>query len=198
MPDLEIYADKIFYYKNTIKNCKELVELLEEIQPTLGSGNILSRWEKWTASDSAENLFGWKISSNLEMYQFATVDAKLIYDIFYTALVFAGNDYAIKNNLPSSKPNPLSISKYIEGASMGPHVDDYGIASATTPLMSAVLYLNDDYEGGELYFKNQDVLIKPESGSIVVFPSVAPFYHESKEIISGNKYMCPAFWHKTI
>jgi predicted 2-oxoglutarate/Fe(II)-dependent dioxygenase YbiX len=64
--------------------------------------------------------------------------------------------------------------------------------------MSAVLYLNDDYEGGELNFKDQNITIKPEAGSIVIFPSVAPFYHESKEIISGNKYMCPAFWKEII
>ena len=132
------------------------------------------------------------------MYESATVDAKLIYDIFHTALLFAGKNYATQNNLVVAEPNPLSISKYIKGASMGPHVDDYGVANTPTPLMSAVLYLNDDYEGGELYFKNQDVLIKPEAGSVVVFPSVSPFYHESKEIISGNKYMCPAFWHKTV
>jgi hypothetical protein len=196
MPNLEIYAEKIFYYKNVIENSEELVGLLEEIQPTLGTKNILTRWEPWTASDNEDVQFGWKISSNPEMYQFSTVDAKLIYDIFYTSLLFVGNDYARKNNLSITKPNPLSISKYMKGSSMGKHVDNYGNNLKVEPIMSAVLYLNDDYEGGELHFENQGVTIKPKAGSVVIFPSVEPFYHESKEILSGNKYMSPAFWEK--
>jgi hypothetical protein len=198
MTNLEIFADKIFYYKNVVANCKELVGLLEEIQPTLGDGNVLSQWEEWTASNNKEVQFGWKISSNSKMYDSSTVDAKLIYDIFYTSLLFVGNDYARKNNLSIAKPEPLSISKYIKGAEMGPHVDDYGTNPRVRPIMSAVLYLNDDYEGGELHFKEQGITIKPEAGSIVIFPSVAPFYHESWKILSGNKYMCPAFWKDRI
>lgn len=196
MPNLEVYADKIFYYKNVIENCKDLVSLLEEIHPTLGDNNVLTKWESWTASDNKDTQFGWKISSNPEMYGLATTDAKFIYDSFYNSLLSVGSDYATKNNLVIDKPNPLSISKYIEGSSMGSHVDDYGTNNETTPIMSAVLYLNSDYEGGELYFREQGVTIKPEAGSVVIFPSVEPFYHESKKIISGNKYMCPAFWHK--
>jgi len=198
MPNLEIFADKIFYYKNVINNCTELIDLLEEIQPTLSAKNILTAWEPWTASDNLEVQFGSKISSNPEMYDVATVDAKLIYDIFYTSLLFVGNDYARKNNLSITKPSPLSISRYIKGAGMGSHVDDYGTNPRVKPIMSAVLYLNDDYEGGELHFKEQGITIKPEAGSVIIFPSVEPFYHESKEIISGNKYMCPAFWKEIL
>jgi hypothetical protein len=198
MPNLEVYAEKIFYYRNVINNCTELIELLEEIQPTLNSKNILTAWEPWTASDNLEVVFGSKISSNSNMYDVATVDARLIYDIFYTSLLFVGNDYARKNKLAVSKPSPLSISKYIEGAGMGSHVDDYGDNPRVKPIMSAVLYLNDNYEGGELYFKEQNVTIKPEAGSVIIFPSVEPFYHESKPVISGNKYMCPAFWKEIV
>jgi alkylated DNA repair dioxygenase AlkB len=198
MPNLEVFADKIFYYKNVIGNCKELVDLLEQIQPTLGEDNVLTQWGPWTTSDNKDFHLGWKISSNSKMYEFSTVDAKLIYDIFYTSLLFVGNDYARKNGLSIAKPSALSISKYAEGSSMGPHVDDYGTNPRVKPIMSAVLYLNDDYEGGELHFKEQGVTIKPEAGSVVIFPSVAPFYHESKEIIFGNKYMCPAFWKDII
>jgi hypothetical protein len=198
MPNLEVFADKIFYYKNVIVNCKELVDLLEQIQPTLGEGNLLTQWEHWTASDDKDFHLGWKMSTNSKMYDVATVDAKLIYDIFYTSLLFVGNDYARKNGLGISKPSALSISKYAEGSSMGEHVDDYGDNPRVKPIMSAVLYLNDEYEGGELHFEYQGVTIKPEAGSVVIFPSVEPFYHESRPIVSGNKYMCPAFWREIV
>jgi len=77
---------------------------------------------------------------------------------------------------------------------MGPHVDDYG--NGDDPNISVVLYLNDDYVGGELFFREQGVKIKPEAGSIVIFPSVEPYYHESLPVESGIKYMAPGFWRK--
>ena len=60
--------------------------------------------------------------------------------------------------------------------------------------IGSVVYLNDDYTGGELEFPNQNVKIKPEAGSIIVFPSSVPYLHQSNEILSGEKYMCPGFW----
>ena len=78
---------------------------------------------------------------------------------------------------------------------MGPHVDSYG--DERSPVISVVAYLNDDYQGGELYFPNQNIKIKPEPGSIVVFPSIAPYFHASLPIVSGVKYMIPGFWYKT-
>lgn len=63
---------------------------------------------------------------------------------------------------------------------------DHGPAYVTT--VSAVAYLNDDYEGGELIFPRFDLKIKPEPGDLVVFPSTFIYEHSSEPIISGNKY----------
>ena len=56
------------------------------------------------------------------------------------------------------------------------------------------MYLNDDYTGGELNFKDQGIKIKPSAGSIAVFPSRSPYFHESLPVLSGEKYMTPGFW----
>jgi len=40
-----------------------------------------------------------------------------------------------------------------------------------------ILYLNDDYEGGELYFKNKDFKVKPKPRSLLVFPGTEEFEH---------------------
>jgi hypothetical protein len=37
--------------------------------------------------------------------------------------------------------------------------------------MTALVYINDDYEGGELFFPTQHLTYKPEIGSLVIFPS---------------------------
>ena len=40
-----------------------------------------------------------------------------------------------------------------------------------------ILYLNDDYEGGELYFENKDFKVKPKPRSLLVFPGTEEFEH---------------------
>ena len=48
------------------------------------------------------------------------------------------------------------------------HVDDYPVV-----LYSAFFYLNDNYEGGEIYFPNLDFEYKPVKGSMIIFPNDA-------------------------
>jgi hypothetical protein len=64
---------------------------------------------------------------------------------------------------------------------------DHGPTYVTT--ISIVVYLNDNYEGGEIWFPRMDNLsIKPKAGDIVVFPSTYIYEHASQDMISGNKY----------
>jgi hypothetical protein len=63
---------------------------------------------------------------------------------------------------------------------------DHGPAYVTT--VSVVAYINDDYEGGELYFPRFDLTIKPQKGDVVVFPSTYIYEHASNDMISGTKY----------
>lgn len=64
---------------------------------------------------------------------------------------------------------------------------DHGPAYNCT--VSAVIYINDDYEGGDLYFPRLDNLIyKPKAGDIAVFPSNFIYEHASLEMKSGTKY----------
>jgi len=59
---------------------------------------------------------------------------------------------------------------------------------------SSILYLNDDYEGGELYFEEFDMLIKPTANQLIFFPSGAEFRHEVKPVINGDRYTLASFY----
>ena len=79
---------------------------------------------------------------------------------------------------------------------MGPHVDyneDNNYLEYTI-----VVYLNDDYEGGELYFNEFDIKLKPKAGSIVMYPSTFPYTHESLEVLKGRKCLITHHWRNKI
>jgi 2OG-Fe(II) oxygenase superfamily len=52
----------------------------------------------------------------------------------------------------------------------------------------AMLYLNDDYDGGELHFTQLDIKIKPKQGQILLFWSEYP--HEVLPIVGTDRYTC--------
>ena len=96
----------------------------------------------------------------------------------------------VVNNL-----EPLQIARYEVGGHYTVHTDAMGKAGGDR-VVSSVLYLNDDYEGGELYFPLFDVTYKPDAGSLVLFPSYYTYEHGAKPIKKGTKY-CVLAWYKT-
>ena len=61
------------------------------------------------------------------------------------------------------------------------HGQQYGY-----PQVSALLYLNDDYVGGEFYVAGK--LFEPEQGSAIIFPSNFMFPHEAKTVWKGMRW----------
>lgn len=81
------------------------------------------------------------------------------------------------------------VFNYVKYEGTGKHFAvhaDHGPAYVTT--VSAVAYLNDDYDGGEIVFPRFNLSIKPEPGDLVVFPSTYIYEHSSEPIVNGNKY----------
>lgn len=55
-------------------------------------------------------------------------------------------------------------------------------------VLSSVGYINDDYEGGELYFDKFNLKIKPKAGDLYLFPSSYIYSHSAMPVTSGTKY----------
>jgi 2OG-Fe(II) oxygenase superfamily len=53
--------------------------------------------------------------------------------------------------------------------------------------LSVLLYLDEDYEGGELSFPQYNVTMRPTIGQIVVFPSNHYFIHSVAPLIKGTR-----------
>ena len=59
---------------------------------------------------------------------------------------------------------------------------------------SSIVYLNDDYEGGELYFTAQDRVLKPRRGMLVAFSAGYHHEHGVLKVTRGRRITMPAFY----
>lgn len=85
----------------------------------------------------------------------------------------------------------LVIQRLYEGTNLKQHFDQY---SDKLVQYAAVLYLNDDYSGGELFFPKKDFKIKPKPGSLVIFPGTEEFEHGVRKVGLGpHRYVIPVF-----
>jgi preprotein translocase subunit Sec61beta len=61
--------------------------------------------------------------------------------------------------------------------------------------LSVLVYLNDDYEGGEIEFPNFKIKIKPKAGTLILFPSNYAYGHIAHPVTSGVKYVIATWLH---
>lgn len=79
------------------------------------------------------------------------------------------------------------IYKYSKGQRFKMHRDgSYQRNEQECSFFSFLIYLNEDFEGGETYFE-KGINVKPKTGSVLVFKH--PLRHEGKSLISGIKYV---------
>ena len=59
---------------------------------------------------------------------------------------------------------------------------------------TGLVYLNDNFTGGELVFPDRDVVIIPKPGLFVGFPSNHKFVHAVPNVLSGKRYSLPVWF----
>lgn len=99
-------------------------------------------------------------------------------------------------------PTGPCIVRWPVGTRQEPHADkemhegDYAGKPNAFPWydIGTVFYLNDDYEGGELYFPLQGIEFKPKPRAAYFFPGDKNYIHGVRPITSGIRYTLPYFW----
>jgi predicted 2-oxoglutarate/Fe(II)-dependent dioxygenase YbiX len=118
---------------------------------------------------------------------------KDIHNQMYFLLLATTVPYAERYNI--NEPfyhEPYNALKYRAGEG---YVNHYDGGTEMGRAISAVVYLNDNYEGGHLEFPNFKVKIKPEKGMLILFPSNYAYSHIAHPIISGTKYSMVTWIH---
>jgi hypothetical protein len=84
-----------------------------------------------------------------------------------------------------------TIQRQYAGAELVEHVDNHA-----DPLIeyAVIIYVNDNYIDGELFFSNIDFSIKPKAKSLIIFPSGDKYLHGVKPPGEGPlRYVLPSF-----
>lgn len=67
-----------------------------------------------------------------------------------------------------------------------PSHKDFGTYGKDNIAYGVTMYLNDDFSGGELYYSNLDIKIKPKRGSLIIHKST--YEHEVLPVTDGKRY----------
>ena len=169
----------IWEWHDVLENPSDLIEGIED-----------DRWEYYTNKGGGETIIG-RASILRKGEEFHTKATKAFLDCVL--------EYSSSNGLSFNDDNVgtdwLLVREYNTGSKMSAHNDAYSYVKKdgqpVKPSLTAILYINDDYTGGEIDFIHDDVKIKPKAGSMVVFPSDKQ--HEVLEILSGNRYMTQTY-----
>ena len=94
-----------------------------------------------------------------------------------------------KRNFVAQKTTDFRVNKYEKGGYMSLHCDNIHHSHGQQygyPQASVLLFLNDDFEGGE--FIVSELRLKIEKGDAIIFPSNFMFPHEVKEVTKGTRW----------
>jgi predicted 2-oxoglutarate/Fe(II)-dependent dioxygenase YbiX len=90
--------------------------------------------------------------------------------------------------------NDISILKYEDKGFYTWHTDHFAAAPRT---LSCILLLNNDYEGGNLCFRNPDGSeeweVEVKANRMIIWPSCFMYPHTVKRVTEGTRYSIVAW-----
>ena len=162
--------------------------------------NLLSKEEVETLLFAARNLEIWKESefrnkyTDIEKLQEKCPEIYLLLEditLRWKNLVSKFFNVEIKTYI-----NPMS--KWPVGGSQKPHADkeweDGSPGQQNYYDIGSVIYLNDDYGDGEIYFPEHNIELTPPPGTAIAFPGDLFFMHGVREVTKKERYTIPIFW----
>lgn len=187
MKEKNIVAPAIFVYENVLDDPQSIIDLAESE----------SGWIDSSVYDSKGNLVEDKNIRNTKILDIIANyknDEKwwLLSKLIWTY----GDQYGKDNMVNFGRMEDLQLLKYHTGEGFyEPHYDN-GPSSPRT--FSAILYLNDVEKGGETYFTNFNISIKPKSGRLVIFPANFAYMHSATMPKSNDKYAIVTWFSEII
>jgi hypothetical protein len=187
--NIEDLGNGIWCYKDVIPDGKEIIETVSNVLD--GSSSFLKWMPAYVGYQQLmpeyRNCHDFKYKHGImpsTSKQIQTLEKT--YSYLYYRQLQAVKKYCKTYNIGELRYwEAMNLVKYGPGEHFQEH-HDHGYSYNCT--VSLVLYLNDDYQGGEINFRLQNLMIKPEAGDLFVFPSNFMYPHRAMPVISGTKY----------
>jgi hypothetical protein len=143
--------------------------------------NFLSNAECLSLLDEAQKATDWKIQNeNTNIFILKSKNHKLLIDIHNRIAELFDKKYHTQMIRMIHKTDKDSFWEE--------HSDDAG---GKEIVYGVVIYLNDDFQGGELVYPESNISIKPEMGMLICHP--ANKKHLVSKVLSGNRYTLTSF-----
>jgi hypothetical protein len=204
--NVEVLDLGIAYYTNVIKDPASLIAEIETLDARYAEDNAptltsVKPWIAWTYGEGDNKLmFCWQkfvpqvndIPKNDVYYnEQVSISSQLFGALDKTLKHYTTELYPFAEKNIKSREHTMHLLKYDESGHLPAH-QDQGISSR---VLSVLLYLNDDYEGGEIEFRHSGLKFKPKAGSVLFFPSNFLYVHEVYPVTKGPRYALPNWYH---
>lgn len=203
----EIYPN-VYVYRNVLKDPAKMYEIMKESELNADGKYVLGKWDPWAHFGTYTQV---KDSSQFDSE--LSQDERFIREKEFTEEVQKAYDQVIMDYvektgiaLPESwRFSGCSYSKYFDQIDVmsnkmtmqyhTDHITSQKDMPGDKFYITCTMYINDDYEGGDIEFYVDGVLTnhKPVAGDIVVFPSTEPYFHGVKTIYNGEKFFVRNF-----
>ena len=158
-------CDKIIYYCNNVKE-------LKKSEYANHKGNVDNSDERVKMDDGTFR------------------DGEQYYNEIKDCFMSALSKYCERHiDVSCQRHTDFRLNKYSEGGFMSRHIDNIHHSHGQTygyPQLTALLMLNDDYEGGNFLIAENEY--QTAKGSAIVFPSNFMFPHAVKKVEKGTRY----------
>ena len=178
-------------FENVWPDPKTTIEMIESVCLDPSSGMSWLRAETIGQGINQNQRTNYNIGITHHAQQ-GNLVAQNVHNQMHLLLLASTIPYATKHDLDALYHEGYNMLKYSGGQHYKAHSDG---TTATGRAISAIVYLNDDYEGGEVEFTNFGIKIKPEPGMLLLFPSTYPYTHIAHPVTSGTKYALVTWIH---
>jgi hypothetical protein len=180
-------APGIFVYQNVFNNSTKLIEDIEDVFGTSWqNGAIISENENEISKiDSKSRDCSVSVISPPSSISSEKNDD--LYHLITQSMIACYKDYLLLFGINYNElvSDSWQILKYGSGQHFDSHADD-GFRFPRT--VSITAYLNNNYTGGEIEYKNFKIKYKPEPGDVILFPSNYIYNHKVIPVETGMRY----------